>query len=115
MAAAGTLTTAEAFTPTSLATADLDDNVNVRSDGIKFQTRKSTDVMIQKIVIDPGGTSGWRSSPWHGAARRRNGFGDTGGSTVYATFVAPSADPHVFRIEDNPPRVLDSHRGKRCS
>ena len=26
-----------------------------------------------------------------------------GGATVYATFVAPNADPPVFRIEDDPP------------
>jgi quercetin dioxygenase-like cupin family protein len=26
-----------------------------------------------------------------------------GGATVFATFVAPHADPPVFRIEDNPP------------
>ena len=26
-----------------------------------------------------------------------------GGATLYATFVAPSADPPVFRIEDDPP------------
>jgi hypothetical protein len=26
-----------------------------------------------------------------------------GGATAYATFVAPSADPPVFRIEDDPP------------
>jgi hypothetical protein len=27
----------------------------------------------------------------------------TGGATTYATFVAPRADPPVFRIEDDPP------------
>ena len=28
---------------------------------------------------------------------------NVGGATVYATFVAPHADPPVFRIEDDPP------------
>jgi len=27
----------------------------------------------------------------------------SGGATIYSTFVAPSADPPVFRIEDDPP------------
>lgn len=125
------------FTPTPLVTANLDDTVHVHSDGIKFQTRKPTDVMIQKIVIVPGGTSGWHHHPgmvmiavqtgsvtlWDSYCRTTtygpglpNGaaFTESGdkavqvtsedGSTVYATFVAPSADPPVFRIEDDAPR-----------
>jgi hypothetical protein len=32
------------------------------------------------------------------------------GATTYATYIAPSADPPVFRIEDNPPRCA-THRG----
>jgi hypothetical protein len=27
----------------------------------------------------------------------------TNGATVYVTYVAPNADPPVFRIEDDPP------------
>lgn len=125
------------FTATPLVIANFDDTAHVRSDGIKFQTKGRTDVLVQKIVIDPGGSSGWHHHPgmviiavqsgsvtlWdsrchqtnygpglpNGAAFTESGdrpvrVTSAGGATTYATFVAPSADPPVFRIDDNPPR-----------
>ena len=92
-----------------------------------------TDVMVQKVVIDPGGTSGWHHHPGvvtvavrsgsvtvldSDCNRTRYGPGlpngavfaqgsdtveqatSTNGATVYAVFVAPSADPPVTRVED---------------
>ncbi len=94
------------------------------------------DVMVQKVVIDPGGTSGWHHHPGvvtvvvqsgsvtvldSDCNRTRYGPGlpngavftesgdepgevtSPGGATLYGQFVAPSADPPVFRIEDDPP------------
>lgn len=126
------------FTATNLVKADLDETVHVKSDRIKFRTKESgpTDVLVQKIVIDPGGSSGWHHHPgmvivaiesgsmtvWDSKCHKErygpglpNGSvfvegGDkpgqvtsTGGATSYTTFVAPNANPPVFRIEDNPP------------
>jgi len=51
------------FTGIPLVTADFDDTVRLNNDGIKFQTKDRTDVMVQKIVIEAGGTSGWHHHP----------------------------------------------------
>jgi hypothetical protein len=51
------------FTPANLVTANLANKVKVNSDRIKFQTKDPTDVRVQKIVIDPGGYSGWHHHP----------------------------------------------------
>jgi quercetin dioxygenase-like cupin family protein len=124
------------FTPTNLVKADLDKTVHLKSDRVKFQTKDPTDILVQKIVTDPGGSSGWHHHPgmvvvaiqsgaltvWDSKCNQEtygpglpNGSvfvesGDepgnvtsAGGATSYATFVAPSADPPVFRIEDDPP------------
>ena len=124
------------FTPTNLVKADLDQKIQLNSDRVKFQTKEHTDVLVQKIVTDPGGSSGWHHHPgmvivavqsgsltvWDSDCNQEtygpglpNGSvfverGDepglvtsTGGATSYATFVAPSAEPPVFRIEDDPP------------
>jgi quercetin dioxygenase-like cupin family protein len=124
------------FTPTTLVTADFDETVHLNSDRVKFQTKDPTDVRVQKIVIDPGGYSGWHHHPGivivavasgtvtvthsdcssktygpglpNGAVFTEGGndpmqASSTTGATNYVTFVAPSADPPVFRIEDDPP------------
>ncbi|HLM22979.1 MAG TPA: hypothetical protein VK390_15845 [Propionibacteriaceae bacterium] len=51
------------FTPTNLVKADLDKTVHLNSDRVKFQTKDPTDVLVQKIVTDPGGSSGWHHHP----------------------------------------------------
>jgi quercetin dioxygenase-like cupin family protein len=124
------------FTPTNLVKADLDRPVRVNSDRIKLRTKDPTDVLVQKIVTDAGGSSGWHHHPgmvivavesgaltvWDSQCHRKtygpglpdgSVFVERGdepglvtskrGATSYATFVAPSADPPVFRIEDDPP------------
>jgi quercetin dioxygenase-like cupin family protein len=124
------------FTTTNLVKADLDKKVKVNSDGVKFRTKTRTDVLVQKIVFEAGGSSGWHHHPgmvivavqagtvtvWDSDCNKKtygpghpNGSvfvesGDepgqvtsAGGATSYATFVAPNANPPVFRIEDNPP------------
>jgi len=124
------------FTPTTLVKADLDRTLHLNSDRVKFQTKDPTDVLVQKIVTDPGASSGWHHHPgmvivavesgsmtvWDSNCNKEtygpglpNGsvFVESGdepglvtsraGATSYATFVAPSADPPVFRIEDDPP------------
>ena len=47
------------FTATTLVTADLDHTVKINSDMIKLQTKEPTDVRVQRIVIEAGGSSGW--------------------------------------------------------
>jgi quercetin dioxygenase-like cupin family protein len=124
------------FTTTNLVKADFDKTVRLNSDRIKFQTKTRTDVLVQKVVIEAGGSSGWHHHPgmvivaiesgtmtvWDSSCNKKtygpglpNGSvfverGDepglvasAGGATSYATFVAPNANPAVFRIEDNPP------------
>lgn len=51
------------FMATNLVTGTLVDAVNVSHDGIKLRTSHSTDVRVQKIVIAPGGYSGWHHHP----------------------------------------------------
>jgi hypothetical protein len=124
------------FTATTLVTADLDHTVQINSDGVKLQTKEPTDVRVQRIVIEAGGSSGWHHHPgvviiaidsgsltfWdsecnattygpglpNGAVLTESGdepgqVTSVNGGTSYTTFIAPSADPPVFRIEDNPP------------
>jgi hypothetical protein len=121
------------FAPTTLVTANLNNDVQVNSDRVKFQTKDATDVRVQKIVIAPGGKSGWHHHPGIVVVAVASGEvtfthsdcssttygpglpagsvfvegGDdpgqassAGGATSYATFVAPHANPPVFRIED---------------
>jgi hypothetical protein len=124
------------FTPTILVKADFDQTVRLNSDKVKFQTKDPTDVMVQKIVLDPGGSSGWHHHPgvviiavqsgsvtvWdsacnqttygpglsNGAVATESGHEpgqvtSSDGATTYTTLVAPSADPPVFRFEDDAP------------
>jgi len=124
------------FTPMTLVTANFDETVHLNSDRAKFQTKDPTDVRVQKIVIDPGGRSGWHHHPGivivavasgevtvthsnctsktygpglpNGAVFTEGGddpmqASSTTGATNYVTFVAPDANPPVFRIEDDPP------------
>lgn len=51
------------FNPTNLVTGNLNNDVKWNSDRVKFQTKDPTDVRVQKIVIDPGGFSGWHHHP----------------------------------------------------
>jgi quercetin dioxygenase-like cupin family protein len=43
--------------------ATLSDSVQVNQDRIKFQTKDSTDVLVQTITFQPQGTSGWHFHP----------------------------------------------------
>lgn len=51
------------FTPTNLATGNLNADVKWNSDGVKIQTKDPTDVRVQRIDIAPGGFSGWHHHP----------------------------------------------------
>ena len=123
------------FHPESLVTGNLDNRIEANTDQVKLQTKGLTDVRIQKIVFDAGGTSGWHHHPGiviatvasgvvnftHGCDSTNYGPGQPAGSvfvehgdtpgqassvlgaTTFVTFVAPHADPPVFRIEDTAP------------
>lgn len=43
--------------------ADLPEGVKVNADGIKFQTKRATDVSVLTLTVAPGGTTGWHSHP----------------------------------------------------
>jgi len=91
---------------TTLVTANFDNTVHLNSDRVKFQTKGATDVRMQKLVFGPGGKSGYGPDSPNGAVFAEGGDSPqqvttAGGATVYATFVAPSADPPVTRIEDD--------------
>ena len=51
------------FHTENLVTANLPNDVKINNDRIKFQTKDPTDVRVQRIVIDPGGYSGWHHHP----------------------------------------------------
>jgi hypothetical protein len=70
VAVIGTLTAAVALgspgsgnTITTLVTANFDEETQVNSDRVKFQTKDATDVRIQKLVFAPGAHSGWHHHP----------------------------------------------------
>jgi hypothetical protein len=121
------------FHPESLVTGNIPGDIKLHSDRVKFQTKGPVDVRVQRIVIDPGGYSGWHHHPGMVIASVLSGqvtftnsdcssttygpglpagsvfveYGDdpgqassAGGATIYATFVAPHANPPVFREED---------------
>ncbi|MDX6516930.1 MAG: hypothetical protein QOH73_2596 [Gaiellaceae bacterium] len=121
------------FAPETMVTANLANKIQWNSDRVKLQTKDPTDVRVQKIVIAPGGNSGWHHHPGIVIAAVASGSvtftlncrsttygpglpagsvfvegGDVAGqassvdgATLYATFVAPHANPPVFRIEDD--------------
>jgi hypothetical protein len=124
------------LTPTNLVTANFEHTVVTNSDRVKFQTKDSTDVRIQRLEFAAGSSSGWHHHPgivivtieqgsvtlWQADCTGTtygpglpdgNVFvegGDepvqatsTDGATNYVVFVAPDANPPVFRIEDDPP------------
>jgi quercetin dioxygenase-like cupin family protein len=129
------------FTPTTLVTANLATKVEANTDQVKLRTKGPTDVRVQKIVFDKGGTSGWHHHPGVVIASVASGtvtfttacgsttygpglatgsvFVESGdspgqassvdGAIAYATFVAPHANPPVFRVEDTGPGTCSTH------
>jgi len=51
------------FHPESLVTGNIPGDIKLNSDRVKFQTKGPVDVRVQRIVIDPGGYSGWHHHP----------------------------------------------------
>lgn len=51
------------LTATNLVTGNLANPVDLSHSGVKFQTNSPTLVRVQKIVIGPGGYSGWHHHP----------------------------------------------------
>jgi hypothetical protein len=119
-----------------LVTAQLDHKLKINGDGVKLQTKKSTDVRVQQFVFQAGGFTGWHHHPgiviiavesgaltlWDSKCNAKtygpglpsgSVFTESGdkpvqvtsanGGMSYVTYIAPSADPPVFRSEDDPP------------
>jgi quercetin dioxygenase-like cupin family protein len=51
------------FHPGMPVRGTLSHGVHVNADRIKFQTEGATDVVVQTILQDPGGDSGWHTHP----------------------------------------------------
>lgn len=122
------------FTTTPLVTGNLTHKVMVRSDGVKFQTKRPTDTLVARFDFAPGGYTGWHHHPGMGIITVMSGavtftdsdcnsktygpglpngavFIESGddpgqvssatGATSYGTFIAPHANPPVFKIDDH--------------
>ena len=119
-------------TPTNFATGVLSEEVQGNHDGIKFQTKDSTVVRVQKLVFEPGGKTGFHHHPGIVIVTVASGslnlidiscasetyaagsvFVESedhshqavspGGATVYVTYIVPNTDPPVFRREEPVP------------
>lgn len=62
-AAAALATPGSGGSVVTLAAGTFDERLNINHDGIKLQTRKPVDVVMQEITWAPGATSGWHSHP----------------------------------------------------
>ena len=51
------------FAPETLVTANFNNDVHLNSGRVKFQTKDPTYVRVQRVVIAPGGRSGWHHHP----------------------------------------------------
>lgn len=51
------------FVAPVLVTANLDHKIKVNSNGVKLQTKKPTDVRVQRFVFEAGGYTGWHHHP----------------------------------------------------
>jgi quercetin dioxygenase-like cupin family protein len=51
------------FHPGPQVRGTLSGDVHLNADGIKFQTKDATDVVVQTITQDVGGDSGWHTHP----------------------------------------------------
>jgi quercetin dioxygenase-like cupin family protein len=51
------------FTQEVKVTSTLANKVHLNSDRVKFQTKGPTDVRVARVVIGPGGYSGWHHHP----------------------------------------------------
>jgi quercetin dioxygenase-like cupin family protein len=94
--------------------AKLAKGVKVNADGIKFQTKRRTDVSVLTLKLKPGGTTGWHGHPGFAVIAVTKGTG-----TLYAAdcsskrfragqaFVEDGNDPPtLFRNETSDPVVV---------
>ncbi|HET7709583.1 MAG TPA: hypothetical protein VFK50_08645 [Sphingomicrobium sp.] len=120
------------MTPTTYATSILAEEVQGNHDRIKFQTKGSTIVRVQKLEFAPGGYTGFHHHPGvvivavqsgslnlvdSSCAIETYGAGSVfvesddhnhqaispGGATVYVTYIVPDSAPPVFREEEQVP------------
>jgi quercetin dioxygenase-like cupin family protein len=103
---------------TPLSHATIPSRVNVATAGIAFSTRGPRDMLVTKIVVDPGGTFGWHMHPGpvlvavskgtltlyhpHGSMCMRSTVGAGSG------FVEPGGDVHLGRNEGSTPVELNA-------
>jgi quercetin dioxygenase-like cupin family protein len=94
--------------------AALRDDVNTYADGVKFQTKRPTEVSVLTLTLEPGGTTGWHSHPGLAIIAVSAGAGKLYQSDCSAkiyragdAFVEAGDDsPTLFRNESSNPVVL---------
>lgn len=98
----------------NVAGAALPRGVKVNADGVKFQTKRATDVSVLTLTLEPGATTGWHSHPGLAIIAVKEGtgklyFANCKSRTFHAgkAFVeAGNHRPTVFRNESTRPVVL---------
>jgi len=63
IASVATASPGSGVTPTTLVTANYDEQGHVNSDRVKFQTKGATDVRVQRLDFAAGSYSGWHHHP----------------------------------------------------
>jgi hypothetical protein len=123
--------------PTNLVTANFDHTVHLNSDRVKFQTKGATDVRVQRLVFDPGDSSGWHHHPGVVLVTVESGsvtltqsdcssvtygpnepagavFAEGGDEPVLATSATGATNYVVFVVPDGEPFRIDDHDFPGC-
>ncbi len=123
--------------PTNLVTANFDHTVHLNSDRVKFQTKGATDVRVQRLVFDPGDSSGWHHHPGIVLVTVESGsvtltqsdcssvtygpnepagavFAEGGDDPVLATSATGATNYVVFVVPDGDLFRIDDHDAPSC-
>jgi hypothetical protein len=89
--------------------ADLPGAVKVNADGIKFRTKRATDVSVLTLTVAPGGTTGWHSHPGFAVISVTEGTG----TLYYADCSSESFPAGRAFVEtgDDPPTKFTNETG----
>jgi quercetin dioxygenase-like cupin family protein len=86
--------------------ATLSDSVQVNQDRVKFQTKDPTDVLVQTITFQPGGTSGWHFHPGvvivvveSGQVTTHDASCETATYSAHQSFVESGTEPFMVSNE----------------
>jgi quercetin dioxygenase-like cupin family protein len=121
-----------ALTATLFVTSTLDERANVNNDGIRFKTKRPTDVHVQEVRFAPGDVVDWHDHPGFALIAVKSGtmtfldpdctahaigpgkaFVESGGPTYavnegstealfYVTYVVPQGSPRIVPTDPPP-------------